>query len=462
MRRASGVAVVAFFICAVNGGEPPTMSPAWKWTSTSRVEWTECVARADGDAILVCTSDGKIAVLDASSGRSLLPAPIEAGQGVRFAPYAIQRDAVLQTEPASSKAATVITYCFDRRSLYAVELGASAKLSWSRGRPAKESDAAGIDPEFLPRIVAAIAIDAGLIVLSSDGTLALHDQATGDIRWSKVIEQRADVRIHADGRRLAVLGNVAGRVRATFVDLSSPDSVCETHDLGALSVIWSALCNDGLLVAESGGAGVFESQRMMFRPLEFRGDVALLARSAGLFRLRDPDGGAGRETLAVASGKRFFVAPLGSGSSMEYELMSRDASDLIVRGTEDRLMIGHSGGVEVFVFSRSGRVKRSVFLHETGGATEPPRWRAPIDIASAIEGVYFVAADVDEQRVALFGPVRPKEVEQKDITQLTLPPPTWVSPVCGQVGSALWTNAHIVIIAGDSLVAYPYRDVSKK
>lgn len=210
-------------------------APDWTWRCAAGIEWVESVGGASRPALLIHSRDARVYVLDAALGAGLLKKPLQTERGLRYA--------------AGGDSAGV-AYCFDRYTVYAlqltVQIAAPPKLRWRVGDRPESGDAG--DPEFLSRIVAARAVDNGVIVVRVDGRTALLDRRDGRVRWETRLSPLADARIHQSGDAAAILYKTGPSVHAALLDLRRPAPEPAFRRLGDVWPMWSGLI-DGKLVA---------------------------------------------------------------------------------------------------------------------------------------------------------------------------------------------------------------------
>jgi len=261
-------------------GQAPELPPDWVSSFERGVEWCEPVGGDPPDALLLCTRDAKLDVLDLRTGESRLPAPIDAQPGVQFAgesggvAYCFARDIVyaIALGPRDGPSVPAPTASGPARgaALSQPERGSGAPqpraaptthLLWKAGQPLGQTTGriAGptprptdADPEFLLRIVAAQATPAGVLMVRSDGRVAELAREDGRIRWQRSIDAVSASQVHVRGAQAAVVWRVPGGGTAVaFAELRSDAPDWTQRGISGDSPIWTGLADGGLVAVGS-------------------------------------------------------------------------------------------------------------------------------------------------------------------------------------------------------------------
>mgnify|MGYP005835012499 CR=1 FL=1 len=223
-------------VAAAQSSMPLTLDePAWFVGVKAGVEWVRRVGRGRTDALMVATRDGRLLLVDATTGAARSADHLDLRPGFRAATPAIDH-------PASAQAA----YLFDRHGVWAVRLSGSPGLIWQRGDgPA----VAGFDndPEVLTGWVEARVTAAGLLLLNRDGRLTLLSFDEGREHWRTDLGRLPNPVVHASGNTAVVLWRAGGATRAAFVAVTDTCRAPRVRALDDTWPIWSTLCGDGLL-----------------------------------------------------------------------------------------------------------------------------------------------------------------------------------------------------------------------
>jgi hypothetical protein len=234
-------------------------APAWTWRCPAGIEWVESVGGASRPALLVHSRDARLHVLDAALGAGLLKKPLQTERGLRY---------------ANRGQSGGVAYCFDRYTVYAlqlaVQIAAPPKLRWRVGDPPERRDVG--DPEFLSRIVAAHAVDDGVIIVRLDGRTALLDRRDGRVRWETRLAPLADARIHQSGDAAAILWKTGPSVHAALLDLRRRAPQPAFRQLTDAWPMWSGLIGGKLLAVRPKQVSIFGPgpDERSFRPQDER------------------------------------------------------------------------------------------------------------------------------------------------------------------------------------------------
>jgi len=184
--------------------------PLWTWASPHRIEWVSPVTLGDARVLLIADETGTLTVLQSD------------GAPVPGSPLAL-RPGIQPVESAGDRAAGTL-YCFDRGTVYAVELSCppavpgnvTAALSWQTGERRPVPPQQRGDPEFVPRLVAAAATSLGVVVVRDDGRVALLDRRTGTPHEWCAFRAARTARVHVAEPHVAIVAAEGGATRAAI------------------------------------------------------------------------------------------------------------------------------------------------------------------------------------------------------------------------------------------------------
>ena len=287
--------VVAYLApAAFSKSKPTDLKPDWDLTIDRGVEWC---APVDGDpatALLICTKDSRLDLVDVETGRSRLASPVHVQLGTRFAGESER-----------------VPFCYGPTFVYAIRAtpGAgdnreNAGVLW-RVAAAPDGQTEG-DPEFMTRLVAAHATPRGVIIVRSDGRVAELAREDGAVLWRRELGDVANGTLHANGETVALLWKQGAAANAAFFDLSQKEPAPDLVEFDT-PPIWSELTDVGLIAVWKNRVAVAAPNR----PVEWlempASSEPASAASIAVYIAGDQDD-AKRETNDASPGVILFVA----------------------------------------------------------------------------------------------------------------------------------------------------------
>ena len=240
---------------------PEPSVPDWQWRPAAEIEWVASFCRKPREQILiVATRDGHVHTIDTGTGKCRQPQAIPAKPGVRLALCAQSRTlrepnaATVATRPTSQSAdahSDAHTYAFDLRAVYGFDIAEEGRLRWrAELEETQSADVLPGDPEYMLRNIAALDTDRGVLVVRSDGQLALLSASNGQPVWIDQLPPLTNARLHAHGETAAIVWKEQARVRLVFLDLPSGQRVSPVVHM-PLWPLWSALTREGLVAVHA-------------------------------------------------------------------------------------------------------------------------------------------------------------------------------------------------------------------
>ncbi len=215
--------------------------PQWTWDHSLPFSWVE----AAGEHLLIADTSGAVLLLDGATGRPLWETPVALTPGARPADRWLDEPGAAATRPATPEAPL---YFCDSFSISAVDRD-GGRLLWRMGEWPSLGQRQRVDPEVLPRILAAHATPNGVLALRDDGAMGLLNAADGSLRWRRELGPASQAELHVRGGCAWLLWRGDGRARATRLPLDSPPEEERPRiDLGEVLPIWSRVIADGSLL----------------------------------------------------------------------------------------------------------------------------------------------------------------------------------------------------------------------
>ncbi|MFQ5805756.1 MAG: hypothetical protein ACE5I3_04820 [Phycisphaerae bacterium] len=215
--------------------KPTILEPLWACTVEAGVEWCAPVGGEPATALLICTKDARLDLIDLKTGRSRLPDPIPVQPGMQFAG---------QTGNVAYGCGPSEVYAFR------VETGVDSNvdkpgLLWQvAAAPKVETEG---DPEFLTRIIAANATRDGLLIVRSDGRVAELSRPNGSVRWRRRLPTFANCTLHVRDAIAALLWKHGNAFSVAFFDLQADPVLPTVTTINDTLPIWTGLIDDGLV-----------------------------------------------------------------------------------------------------------------------------------------------------------------------------------------------------------------------
>jgi hypothetical protein len=219
--------------CAFAQPQAIELMPDWDRSFQRGIEWCQPVGREPPNALLLCTKDAHLELLELETGHSRLDEALPVQPGTRFA-----------------DARGEIAYCHGVSRLYAIRVASSCQpkgprpgLLWSVAT-APQNDT-GSDPEFMTHTIAAQATPGGVVIVRSDGRIAELLGEDGSLRWQGHWAQTAECRLFVRDTTVALIGKSGKVLAVAFLDLTSPRP--RLTRVEQPPPIWSDLLREGLV-----------------------------------------------------------------------------------------------------------------------------------------------------------------------------------------------------------------------
>lgn len=261
------------------------LEPAWTWKADQAVEWCQPLGSSKHSALAIGLKDGAVQVVNIITAAPRLERPVVGKPGIR---YAGQGDGVAYFFDRYTVTAVSVTDTFDRDE-------PRDAVRWAVGSAADVQEREAGDPEFIEKLIAAVATPAGVALLNSQGKLSELARADGAIRW------KADLGGGSNGSLLVENGTLCAVVKASrgfdacFVDLGAKDPTPLRRPIGGNEPIWRGLSRDGFIAAWPGRLTLATADRDAERP-GFKLKYPLKAALIGLWTV---GGGSGRRSLLI-------------------------------------------------------------------------------------------------------------------------------------------------------------------
>ena len=214
---------------------PSTLDPDWDVAIEPGVEWCAPVGGESAPALLVCTKDARVDVIDVASGTSRLRETLAVQRGTQF---------------GGSLGAVAYAYGASKVYAFRVQAGdeaatATPGLLWSAD--AAPSATTEGDPEFMKRLTAAQATPGGVLIVRSDGAVAELRRDDGEVRWRSRVAASGSCDLLASGQTAVVLLKHGRRVDVVFFDLQAETPRAAVVAIDGTPPIWSCLIEGRLL-----------------------------------------------------------------------------------------------------------------------------------------------------------------------------------------------------------------------
>ncbi len=410
---------------------PPLAEPLWTARLQPAIAWAAELGRAanvDEPWILVAAEDGRLYALAEADGR-MLAQPLRARPGVRL---------------SGPSDAGGLVCCFDRHTVYTLFPGGRPQELWQFGQAPAAPAVFDDDPEQLSSWAAVQPTGAGILALSSDGSLFMLARENGRARRQWYLGALSAARLHADEKLAAVLWQTRGKTRVAFVDLASSPAALDTRDLDTHWPLYSSLAGDGLVTVNA--------ERVTLCP---RGGEpgsykhgANSVRAAGVAVWSGTPTGSksahqNSSKLLLADGPRVIALELGSGRSCWTVDCGVESPALVALFTcRDLCLVQYDCGVMVIAIQTGKCLLR--------------HFRAGLEVVAAHLGdnrVCVVCAPPDQPATPAELAVLPlnegrEAAAPAPVARLRLPrTQRWLS--------CLWTERRLVVVEPHELRAYP-------
>jgi glycerate kinase len=207
-----------------------TLSAEWSWHTPAIIEWARPIdVPQPAGSVLVLTTAGRLQCLDRRTGEPAAEILLPLTHGAQFA-----------------GAADGLAYLHDGFAVTAVRVRPPG-IAWTAGQRPGEAELSRADPEDFPRIAAAQAAAGGVVIVRSDGRVALLSAADGRVAWEQEIGRPGDAHVLACGGRAVVLSSPAGQAMATFIDAVEREPRCTSVRIADSPPVWAELTDSGLV-----------------------------------------------------------------------------------------------------------------------------------------------------------------------------------------------------------------------
>lgn len=263
------------------------LEPAWTWKADRSVEWCAPLGLAKHSALAIGLKDGTVQILNIITAEPRLDGPVSGKPGIQFGG---QGEGVAYFYDRYTVTAVSVTDTFDRDE-------PRDAVRWSVGSAADVQNREAGDPEFIERLVAAVATPAGVAVLNSEGKLSELARGDGAIRWKADLGSGAGGSLLVENGTLCAVVKASGGFDACLVDVAGKSPTPQRRQIGGNEPMWRDLSRDGLITAWPGRLTLATADKEAAR-LGLKLKYPLKAALIGLWKT--DGGGAANQSLLVA------------------------------------------------------------------------------------------------------------------------------------------------------------------
>lgn len=421
------------------------LEPAWTWKADQAVEWCRPLGEPKHSAVAVGLKDGTVQIINIITALPRLEGPIRGKPGIRPAGQDI-----------GGGQSAGVAYFFDRYTVTAVSVTDTFDrdeprdaVRWTVGSAADVQNREAGDPEFIEKLVAAVATPAGVAVLNSEGKLSELARDDGAIRWKADVGGGANGALLADRSTLVAVVKGKGGADAWFIDLSAPNTPPQRRSAGASEPIWQDLAREGLVAAWPGRLMMTTAEKDAAR-LGLKVKFPLKAALIGLHRRSAASNTAGRDLLItfdaggdlaghdVATGENAWRAPtrdLGPFRPARLAL----AGGLAILADDDGPLTAFHADTGKLAAAWTGEGCERIL-----GVSATPRFVHALRVATRVEGM---------RRTRELQLIRTPIVRQGEWTKADAKAQQaaeWLGPAAG-VRECVWSPGRVLVVS-DKLV----------